>query len=356
MLNTSTKNDKKVDVFIDPERIQICINSFNGNSLIFDLPSPLDMSGIKVDNTSQISLSEIANETDSFDIEGNIKTEISNLLKKENIFGKSATFQSHLANLYEIAKDKKLELSRRKIAVTLSDNNVYRHKLAKTNFEENEIEEAIGILSECKDVYSLLKIASIYAVKNEIEKSKVLVDEALIIDGLSYKARMFKGALSLYEQQPQDAIRHFKIALDSHPYSSALFVNLGIAYCQMKQFDKAIKSLRKALILDPLNKNALIFFVDLSFEQGSISESIDWMETYTNYERKSSSIWGRLARANVFLEDKKKKVQNLQLALDALKNELALEQKTSTLNNMGVIYKEIGDKDKALRFFNLSYL
>jgi tetratricopeptide (TPR) repeat protein len=356
MLSTLTKNDKKVDVFVAPERIQICINSFNGNSLVFDLPSPLELSDLKVDKTSQISLSEIANKSDPFNIESNIKFEISNLLKKETKFGKSATYQSHLANLYEIANEKKLELRRREVAVNLSDNSVYRHKLAKTSFEENEISEAIKILSVCNDVYSLLKIASIYAVENKIKQSTELVDEALIIDALSYKARMFKGALCLYERQPQDAIRHFKIALDSHPYSSALFVNLGIAYCQMKQFDKAIKSLRKALILDPLNKNALIFFADLSFEQGNILESIDWMETYTNYERKSGSIWGRLARANVFLEDKNKKMQNLQLALDALKNELAIERKTSTLNNIGVIYNEIGDKDKALRFFNLSYL
>ena len=58
----------------------------------------------------------------------------------------------------------------------------------------------------------------------------------------------------------QDAIEHYKAAIERNPSNSSHFNNLGLLFQETKQYDEAINCFRKAFSIDP---NCLAAFNNL---------------------------------------------------------------------------------------------
>jgi tetratricopeptide (TPR) repeat protein len=345
------------DVAVLPVNVEIYVDEYYGAPLTLDLPSPMDMVGLHIDERAKISLQEVTSNIDLINLKGSLEHELERLIGKNERFKNSASYHSHLANLYEIADEKEKAIFHRRKAIEYSDSCVFHHKLAISNLKNSNVDEALSILESSTlndDMYSLLRLANISVVKGDIDLATSHVRRALEIDCLDHRAQMFMGAISLFDGDPMQAIRHFKVSLEGNPKSSNLYVNLAMSYCQLNQKKQTLTSLRKAIQLNPFNENALVFFADVAFEERLLDESVGILEKYTNYERKSGAIWERLARAYFFLPKSKNNNINLYKALDALKFQNSIAPTPSVFNNIGLIYNELNDTDKALRFLNLS--
>jgi len=72
----------------------------------------------------------------------------------------------------------------------------------------------------------------------------------------------------LYEiKNPQGAIKVFEYGLTLMPNNASLYDSLGEAYLLSKEWERAIVSYAKSLVLDPQNKNA-IEMISKAYEQG----------------------------------------------------------------------------------------
>jgi tetratricopeptide (TPR) repeat protein/tRNA A-37 threonylcarbamoyl transferase component Bud32 len=81
--------------------------------------------------------------------------------------------------------------------------------------------------------------------------------ESLTLDAAArYVLHLNRGALSLKEKKPTEAIRHFEKALQEKPQGYQAAVNLAEACGQLQKFDEAIRWLNRAIPLDA-NKAAL---------------------------------------------------------------------------------------------------
>ena len=303
----------------------------------------------------------MSNQLDVFNLDVWTEIELSNLLSKETQYGESSIFHTHLANVYELNENYNEALKHREKAAMLSDNSVFKHQYANAARVAKDDKRALSILLECHldtDPIASLRLALINLEQGDLEKSKYYAHRSLDVDYLNPNTRMFLGALALFENTPDLAIRHFKVALESNISSSPMFVNMAYAYCQLGQRKQSLKCLRKALLINPLNINALIFFADLAFEENKIDESIPKMESYVRYERDNAAIWERLARAYFFVtsDDPKVSKSYLYKALECLKCQRAIKHSASIYSNIGLIYSELKDTAKAIRFMNLALL
>jgi tetratricopeptide (TPR) repeat protein len=136
---------------------------------------------------------------------------------------------------------------------------------------------------------------------------------------------------------------------------------LAAAYWQLNLKQKAYSSLKRSLILDPLNENAAIFYSDVCFfmsriegSSARIQDSISVLEELLNYEQRTKAIWEQAARAYYFVGKEKRNKSLLLRALESIKHLESIDSSPSTWNNMGLIAWELGDKKAAKRYLNFS--
>ena len=88
---------------------------------------------------------------------------------------------------------------------------------------------------------------------------------------------MFDGAIQLWKGNWERAIRSFKVAAIENNSSSVLFVNLAAAYWRLGETDKAIRALKRAIFLDPVNENAVRFFADVMHLENTPELSLPYL-------------------------------------------------------------------------------
>ena len=300
MLDLTTSIEPKEKLIVNKQSVVLSFDENPEISLSFSFPSPVELNELKTSNEQFLSLNKVSNQLDVFNLDVWTEIELSNLLSKETQYGESSIFHTHLANVYELNENYNEALKHREKAAMLSDNSVFKHQYANAARVAKDDKRALSILLECHldtDPIASLRLALINLEQGDLEKSKYYAHRSLDVDYLNPNTRMFLGALALFENTPDLAIRHFKVALESNISSSPMFVNMAYAYCQLGQRKQSLKCLRKALLINPLNINALIFFADLAFEENKIDESIPKMESYVRYERDNAAIWERFVVA-----------------------------------------------------------
>ncbi len=154
---------------------------------------------------------------------------------------------------------------------------------------EESISEAERLLFDNPDcVEALEEIADNYVSLDKFEKAKKACERALKLDEKSYTAKYILGFIHSQKQQWKQAVEYLKSSNTIHgnnpeilrclgwalfnggkrtqgvvilerslnldPENSLTLCDLGICYMQMKNFDKSIQLLKKAMQLDPHNR------------------------------------------------------------------------------------------------------
>lgn len=275
-----------------------------------------------------------------------IRQDLNRLLEKEGRFAASPTFQSHLADLYEMLGDIDSAQQRLTIAAKLSPNPSLRHRMGANFIALGRQDKALALfrgLDLSSDVHANLRLAYLSARNNELDDAIGAVERALNILPTDFAGRLFRGALALAKQEFPKAILNFKLALEERQSVSA-YTNLAISYVLIRRPDKAFTALRKAIALEPYNEYAVGLLADLAFLEKKNDIAIAPLEHLVEFEQKSEGNWARLARALLDSGQGRK-------AVAALKRQASVRESSSVFNNLGVAHDRLADRQKALQYF-----
>lgn len=318
-------------LIVTPEPIRLVLAEGLGDQFELVLPPMEDLAEIAKVTDKHFSLR--AHADDQFaPFKSAFVAEFDQLEKKKARFGNSKTFITHLANLAELAGRREAEYD-----VLVDVPEELRDPFIQRLIAENllvrgrftEAEKILLALDLANDAAASLRIAFFLVQRNDLDEAARVVSRVLSLDPFNYGGRLFEGALRLAKGQVHQAIQSFRIAEEERPTSSVLFNNMAIAYLCAKKNDKALAALRKAVALDPLNENAVSLLADVSHAVGRDEDAVPALRYFVSLEQRSPSIWGRLARA--LLE-----IQQPQEALDALRRQASQEDTAAVWNNIGV--------------------
>ncbi len=350
--NKSEILKSKVEVL--PKNIDIFFSDYESHLLSLTLPTDQEMQEFESGNRIQLSLKEISI-NDPLNLQQIIEDELLILDEKFKRFEHSTTYLNRLSNIKGMLGD--LDSSRSYIekALQIDQNPFLRHSLGNILISLGDTNRAKQVFLEAdlvKDEFSNLRLAYLAAIESKISTAQEYLNRALSINPLSFKARMFQGAIHLWLGHWEEAIRNFKIAEDENSNSTALYVNLAAGYLGAGNREKSIMALKKALFIDPLNENAVTFISDILYLEERGEEAIFYLDKFVNYEQTSDALWGRVARAFYISGQKSSTPKQMYYkAIDALGNQASIRSTPSISNNIAVIYWALGLKSKAQRFF-----
>jgi Flp pilus assembly protein TadD len=268
-------------------------------------------------------------------------------LSKSKKYGAFPTFHSRLAELASAAgrfDEQEQHLAK---ARELSKDVYFEHRhidLLVSRSLLSNAQAATERLDLTSDVYANLRMAMFRLYQNRQEEAFQFVEQAKSIDPLDSRVRMFEGGLCLQRRDFRQAVHAFRMAAHERPTSCIVFSNMAVAYIGMGQVESAFSSLRKAVALGPLNVNAICLLADLAHEYERSEDAIPALRHIVCYEKQRPELWARLARACIELK-------LFDEALASLRHEAAIDGRSSTWNNMGVVYGLRGDSARAQQCF-----
>lgn len=341
---------KKPDVEVTPKNVEIALGEDESSQLILKLPSSEELQHVKRLSVNNISVRSISREIDSQMVPF-YEIEIDRLLKKfPNVTAKVVL--SHLASLSELSGNFLRAESFIEQALKKGSNfsQFFEHKLGTNLILQNEGMKAKQLFEKLdlnSDLVANLRLAQLAIAEKRFDIAKDHVKKALTINSLDFGSRLLAGALDLTEGNYEHAIRHFKIALEEVPNSSVTYVNLGIAYLLLGNKEKALRTFRNAVAINPVNTNAVWLYSDLLVNQKQSNEAIQVLRSYLKYEGKDDQAWERLGRAYFESKDYKE-------ALRAFQMQSSLNSSPVVSSNIGVVYLKLGDDERAEQYFSLS--
>jgi len=155
------------------------------------------------------------------------------------------------------------------------------HKeLAQIYIKENRYTEALNELELAKaadkcdpEIYNLFGLA--YMGKYEYSKAEENLKEAIRLDPNFSEAYNNLGSLKMLQGKYSEAIKYFNKALENPYYVNSFIArtNLGWAYYQLKDKDKAISTLLEALKENSRYPKALIYLGLIYFNEGDLDSA-----------------------------------------------------------------------------------
>ncbi|MEW8064027.1 MAG: tetratricopeptide repeat protein [Candidatus Thiodiazotropha sp.] len=344
---------RKRDVELVPKSILVFFSDIGDWPLALELPSAKELMELRSGYSEKYSVKEVV-KLDPFGAQVKMESEYERVLSKYDRFSSSSTY---LMNLYGLGRmagrfDEAREYLRQ--ALEIDDVPSIKHELGDLLIDNYDLKSAEELFSQCEldnDVYANLRMAFLCIKKGVLDSAEEYVRRGLIVDCLDYRARMFSGALHLAKSEYELAIRDFKVAELSNQKSSVLFVNRAVAHMGLNDSKSALKALRRAVAIDPLNENAVAFYADLLFLDDKEDKSIACLESFLKYEQKSESIWALLARAYYKMGQKSSDGRsNYRESLEALKHQLNVNSSPTVWNNMGLASWGVKDYSRAKRY------
>lgn len=339
---------------MQPYPINIPISDSENSKVMVVLPSVEELKQIGGSTTPFISVKGLS-KGDPFNFANLYREELQSLYEKFNRFESSPKYLTHLAQLNSLTGELDLAEKHARTASNLDSDRFFVHELGAHLVDQEKDSEAWDIFKGCdidEDIHANLRLAQLLTKKDKPLEAEKYIQKALQIDNTNYRARMFEGAINLWKKEWELAIRSFRVAVVEKDTSAVLFVNLAAAYWGLGEGAKALKSLKRAISLDPLNETAVVFLADVLFLNGSPEKCLLPLETILLYEQKSYSLWARLARAyyEVALHSSSDS-KLLRKALDSLNSQVQLKKDSAVLNNIGVVYNKLRKPQMARKYF-----
>lgn len=350
---------KAREVNVAPANIDIAVSESPHCSVVLVLPSATELKQLKTTTKPTFSVRQLSKMPP-----GNLgiahEQAFTSLINKFERYKDSVTYLTQLAGFGSLTGRVQEAIGHLRVAVKINSEPFLAHELGAALIDNQQPDEAMEVFEKCdlaKDVRANLRVAHLCARKNRIDMAWKYVQQALAIDNVDFASRMFEGAIHLWRQDWEKAIRAFRIAAEENTNSSPLYVNLAAAYWGVGEEDKAIKTLRKACAIDPMNENAVLFLTDTMLIKGAPEGCIEPLHRLVEYEQTNFIIWAQLARAHYECAKKKGNDHHeLMRALDALKKQATLHEDSGVWNNMGVVYSAMYDRPKAKRFYAQAWL
>jgi tetratricopeptide (TPR) repeat protein len=331
---------------VDPSPVEVVVNEDGVSPLSFVMPPYDDLAEIEALKGRNFSLRRSGLLAQTSLIE-TFREEHARLVQKRHKFDRSPTFLNRLANLSAMVGELDDEAGYLSEALELGtdqflSNRMIENLLARKLTHEAEVRLLQRDLRS--DLYGNLRLASLAAIRGEIESALEHVNVALEIDPLSYGARLFEGALRLWRGEYEKAISSFRVASERRPNSAALYTNLAVAYIRLNQAEKALQSLKMAASIDPLSVNAVSFLADVAHALHRDEDAVPSLRYLVQFEQGNASIWARLGRGLL-------QIGEVGEAIAAIKRQASVEEDSNVWNNLGVAYHRKSDSHRAAACF-----
>lgn len=211
--------------------------------------------------------------------------------------------------------------------------NRYEQMLANNEsyyFDVDQFEEIIDYYVEDSKFYKALAVIE-YAYTLFPENTNIMLREAQILAGMGHLTRALNRLKSLEKFEPKNeevlltmasiysqlrehpkAIQLFKKALEfgGDEYADEIYLEIALEYENMERFDKAIDTLKEALLLKPDNE-ILLYELAYCFETTErLAESIEFYQNFIDQFPYNFAAWYNLG--NAF-----QKIEQLEESLDA---------------------------------------
>ncbi|OHC72323.1 MAG: hypothetical protein A3H93_14620 [Rhodocyclales bacterium RIFCSPLOWO2_02_FULL_63_24] len=330
---------------VTPAPVRIILAEEGASRLSAILPPLEELREIRLLSEKNFSLKQVSHDN-HIRLRDDLKFQLDRLLEKEERFGSSPTYLTHVADIHEMLGEITDAQERLQAAARLSPNPLLRHRLGANFLTLGKTDDALALFSSMDlstDVHANLRLAYLSARDDRIDDATTAVDNALLISPTDFGARLFRGALALAKGEASRAIQNFKFALEERP-SVAAYTNLAISYVLVRRPDKAFSALKKAIALEPYNEHAVGLLADLAFLEKRNDLAIAPLERFVEFEQKSEAGWERLARALIESGQKRK-------GIAALKRQASVQESSHVFNNLGVAHARLGDRPKAMQYF-----
>lgn len=328
----------------------------SAQGLTLQLPSAADLRELPEVDTSKLTTTVSALGDRDYGGHNSYRKEAIRLLEKEHLFADSLSFRIKLSNLYDLAGEKNEAERHLRIALDSSPTDFVKEQLGEHLLLNGDYSGAFTTYLTSNlniSVEANLRLAQLSVQGGKIEKAREYVGRAINIDCTDYRARMFEGCILLSERRWASAIRSFRVASLAKPPSSVLEVNLAAAYWMLREDEKAIRSLKIAVHLDPTNENAAVFLADILIYLNRPMQCIPFLEKAVKYRVQNSSLMARLGKAYTDASgvDPANRRKYLEKALGLFTAQTKLEDVGSAWNSIGAVYGRLDETQKAKRYF-----
>jgi Flp pilus assembly protein TadD len=342
------QTESEKEIAIDSKEIPLNFDSRVARGLVVTVRA-LDEYGNDKADTRKISvhISDITPEGEAIELLRKVaKAEIYSLEQKRKKYPDSEVVVNNLASTYLFVGDSRAAIALLREAVAQLHSELLKHKLATALIEEGQFDTAEQLLDRPSKEWitsALVSRAYLCVRKGQIDIGRKHIVAALEEDYFDYSARLFAGALLIWEGAHREAIRCFKIASEERPRASIPLVHMAAAYFALDQKTQAITALRKATNLNPLDDQAVSFYCDLLFLAGKPEIAIKPLERLYDLwgSDTRATILDRLAKAYLDSAQHTKAIQILRQRLVTAPNNPSL------LNNASVVLWNKGDFDDA---------
>jgi protein O-GlcNAc transferase len=262
----------------------------------------------------------------------------------------------HLGAAYWLAKDYEHGLEGLQKAAMLQPNNPeFRYRLGTAYVELNNLEAALPELKEAVALNaSNLSYWTSYAEaarnKGDVAEAMNAYAQAVKLDPKNDDTRNSYSAVLVEARQPERAIQEAQKVLTRPGAKAATrvpaFMNIGYAYLKIGEFDKAEKSYRAALALDP--KSAALHY-DLAIAL----KMKDQIEPARKEFQRAIELDPSLAEAHYSLGIAEWQLGNFPAAIEQMKAALQIRPAYAEAHYMlGITLKQSGDLDQAMLELN----
>ena len=344
MLNVEISSKAK-EIQAHQKDIDIVFDDEDTCQFAFELPSAGELRVGRCKPVPKVSVTEITTQ-DPFNFRDLFHQEFVSMSHKQTRFRDSKSFALKFAGVASLSGE--LDEAERVLSEWSAKHKDQRvlQKLGDTFIQKGRPDKALELFQSNNlhlNVYSNLRIAFIHATNNDLKSATKYLEVAQSIDPSDYRTQMFLGAINLNLGQCEKAIRNFRTASITKKDSSALHVNLAASHLSLGHTEKAVRELQKAITINPLNENALVFYSDLLADTKQFVNGIPSLELFVRINQSSHYVWERLARAYYF-------TGNFTKAKKALEAQISLREDSAALNNLGLVYWQLQNRGVALQY------
>ena len=216
------------------------------------------------------------------------------LVSFDNIFSIQNNVAKHVAEQLQINLTTEEEMSL--TSFPTKNLEAYKNYIKARSFAEKGTKEdfklsielfqqAIDLDPDFADAYAEMALAYIYNNyldmnnwNQNLNKTRLLIDKALLIDPNSSKAYSAKGMLnkimlSAYESKSDKAQENFEKAIELNPNNALAHRDIANLYCRTGNMDKSISHINMAAELDPLSSHINKLKISILLYFGKIKEA-----------------------------------------------------------------------------------
>lgn len=273
--------------------------------------------------------------------------EVRVLMNLQDRFGGSPTFLARLSGILGYIDNSQAAVDFARQAVKSSDSPVFSYRLGEAllnNGDKRAAREIFEVLAQDGHIDSLLRLAELSINAQDFNQALAVLNTALSRDELDWRVRLLAGTLSLVRNEYQEAIRHYRVALDDKQNSSVIYLNIGIAYYLIGLTDKALRETKKALRINPWCKNAVVFFADLGLrEDRELEPAKNYLIQYLSLKTAEKPLVKRLA--DIYF-----KTSNFSEGISLLESVKLSFNDAGVWNNLGVLWS-LREPRRAQKYF-----